>query len=115
LKKEQLLGYSVDSGTGCFMDAEAADILDNSIYAEAEEDVLVYKLGDLLEENQSRTWCCANMCLNSYTKVNVIAFSSGWGDGIYTTYLGYDKEGNIVCFATDFNLFPELSLATQLL
>jgi hypothetical protein len=29
-------------------------------------------------------------------------FKSGWGDGFYATYIGYDKAGNICRLVTDF-------------
>jgi hypothetical protein len=29
-------------------------------------------------------------------------FKSGWGDGFYATYIGYDKSGNICRLVTDF-------------
>ena len=104
LKKGEFFGYGVDSGTGCFMDADAAQIIDDSIYAETEEEILVYQLLERLEKNKSRTWCWADMRVDDESQANVIAFSSGWGDGIYATYFGYDAEGNIVCVVTDFNL-----------
>jgi Protein of unknown function (DUF4241) len=104
LKEGEVFGYGVDSGTGCFMDADAAQIIDDSIYAETEEEILVYQLLKRLEKNKSRTWCWADMRVDDESQVNVIAFSSGWGDGIYATYFGYDAEGNIVCVVTDFEL-----------
>ena len=104
LKEGEVFGYGVDSGTGCFMDADAAQIIDDSIYAETEEEILVYQLLERLEKNKSRTWCWADMRVDDESQANVIAFSSGWGDGIYATYFGYDAEGNIVCVVTDFNL-----------
>ncbi|WP_432774035.1 DUF4241 domain-containing protein [Brevibacillus gelatini] len=31
-------------------------------------------------------------------------FSSGWGDGSYASYIGYDADGQIVRLLTDFYL-----------
>lgn len=95
-------GYGVDSGTGCFMDAEVGQIIDDSIYADTEEEILVYQLLERLEKNQIRTWCWADMCIDEKSQANVIAFTSGWGDGVYITYFGYDTENNIVSVVTDF-------------
>lgn len=107
LKEGEFFGYGVDSGTGCFMDADVAEIMDDSIYTKTEEEILVYQLEDLLERNQTRTWCWANFCIDEESQANVIAFSSGWGDGIYPTYFGYDTEDNIVKVVTDFHLCPQ--------
>lgn len=104
LKEGEFFGYGVDSGIGCFMDADAAQIIDDSIYAETEEEILIYQLSERLEQNKCRTWCWADMRVDEGSQANVIAFSSGWGDGIYATYFGYDPEDNIVCVVTDFNL-----------
>jgi hypothetical protein len=35
---------------------------------------------------------------------NVAIFSSGWGDGVYTTYVGLDEHGEVVCLLTDFEI-----------
>ena len=104
LKKGEFFGYGVDSGTGCFMDADAAQIIDDSIYAETEKEILVYQLLELLERDQSRTWCWADMRVDDESQANVIAFSSGWGDGLYPTYFGYNVDDNIVKVVTDFHL-----------
>ncbi|MBD2105684.1 DUF4241 domain-containing protein [Nodosilinea sp. FACHB-13] len=47
----------------------------------------------------------ANFCINKSTGANVIAFGSGWEDGGYASYWGYDDNGQIVCIVTDFRLF----------
>lgn len=33
---------------------------------------------------------------------NLIAFDSGWGDGGYPSYFGYDAHDHLVCLVTDF-------------
>ena len=33
---------------------------------------------------------------------NIIMFGTGWGDGMYPRYVGYDKKGNPVKMITDF-------------
>jgi hypothetical protein len=35
---------------------------------------------------------------------NLIAFSSGYGDGRYGSYAGFNCEGDIVAVVTDFNV-----------
>ncbi|NOT69817.1 MAG: DUF4241 domain-containing protein [Hyphomicrobium sp.] len=35
-------------------------------------------------------------------EVNVAMFHSGWGDGFYASYFGYDADGNVAALVTDF-------------
>lgn len=92
------IGYGVDTGTGCFADLAAMQMLlaapdayerlrekINSPYA----DWIDFRLDD------------AGTC-------NIIAFSSGHGDGCYPSFFGYDSEGNLVCLATDFGILAPL-------
>jgi hypothetical protein len=104
LKEGEIFGYGVDSGTGCFMDANAALLIEESLDAENFEETLANKLLEIMEKNFIPTWKWANLCIDESTGANVIAFSSGWGDGIYATYFGYDIDDNIVSVVTDFCL-----------
>ncbi|WP_448268932.1 DUF4241 domain-containing protein [Nostoc sp. DSM 114159] len=108
LSEGEIFGYAVDSGTGCFMDAKAGEIINDSIYSaylkKTRIEDLTYKIECELKKNYRPTWDWANVCIDSSTQANIIAFHSGWGDGIYATYLGYDKNNNIVNVITDFNL-----------
>ncbi|NET37521.1 MAG: DUF4241 domain-containing protein [Cyanothece sp. SIO1E1] len=47
----------------------------------------------------------ANVVVNEANGANVIAFSSGWGDGGYASYWGYDAKGNLASLVTDFACF----------
>jgi hypothetical protein len=35
---------------------------------------------------------------------NLIAFSSGWGDGGYPSFFGYDSHDHLACLVTDFGV-----------
>jgi hypothetical protein len=37
---------------------------------------------------------------------NVITVTSGWGDGVYPTFIGYTAGGDISSFVTDFLVVP---------
>jgi hypothetical protein len=37
---------------------------------------------------------------------NLIAFSSGYGDGVYANYAGFDAEGEVTIILTDFSVVP---------
>lgn len=135
----EIYSYGVDSGTGCFMDWDAAQAL----YVLANPDPVAYEVArqanptqawnlplatldlslaalekfnrefcdkviaemekNALNVNRAANW--ANVLLNYVTEANVIAFSSGWGDGGYSSYWGYDAKDNLVTLATDFVLF----------
>jgi Protein of unknown function (DUF4241) len=101
LEEDQFFGYGVDSGTGCFMDAEIGRVLAERMWENDDWD------SDLMEEMEKsyvHTWSWLNACIDPATGANLIAFSSGWGDGGYPSYWGYDKDENVVALVTDFCL-----------
>ena len=57
-----------------------------------------------LEEHYTDTWGWANIVADTASGANVICFHSGWGDGFYASYFGYDDAGAIVCLLTDFGV-----------
>ena len=117
--------YGVDSGTGCFMDAEVARIIKRLGEVEAGENIAVafnrfeaeywQPFMGAMWKNQAAAisdeypydhkGCWAHFCVDENTGANVIAFSSGWGDGGYASYWGYDADDSIACIVTDFALF----------
>ncbi len=102
LKEGEAFGYYVDSGISCFMDDDAAELLVNStLEAENEDEDLVTELDNLLDENTSLGFMYANLCVNETTKANIIAFSTGIGDGFFVSYFGYDTNNNIVGVVTE--------------
>ena len=111
--------YSVDSGKGCFMDADLLHLLVERIAAEAADETNYecmnigpgYEEGidEVMARTRVRTWGWANICPEPDTTSNVIVFSSGLGDGAYLTYVGYDADAVPVCFTTDFALFEDES------
>jgi hypothetical protein len=103
----EILGYPVESGTGCFMDKEAADWF----LAQLDYDIDFDRhLMEQINRNYVHTWDWANMPLSPKSGANLIAFSSGWGTGCYASYFGYDRDGNMVDLTTDFRLLHETEL-----
>ncbi|MFC9251337.1 DUF4241 domain-containing protein [Amycolatopsis thailandensis] len=80
----EFYGYGVDSGTGCFADADALpeEVDDDLMEKFAEVDPHV----DITPEGADG---------------NIIAFATGWGDGSYPTWIGRAADGTPVCFVTD--------------
>jgi len=80
----EFYGYGVDSGTGCFADADALpDEVDDDLmerFAEVDPHV------DITPDGADG---------------NIIAFATGWGDGSYPTWIGRAADGALVCFVTD--------------
>jgi hypothetical protein len=107
LEEGKIFGYGVDSGTGCFMDSNVAQlILEKNWNAETDEDFFSSLLLAALEKSSNSPWCWTNFCVDESTQANIIAFDSGWGDGIYPSYFGYDAQENINRIVTEFiNLF----------
>ena len=100
LGDDEFFGYGVDSGTGCFMDAFAAERLE----ARAAEIGDNQDLEDEMVKTYVHTWAWVDFVLDPDTGANVIAFSSGWGDGMYPSYWGLDETGAVVCLVTDFGV-----------
>jgi hypothetical protein len=97
-------GYGVETGTGCFTDESfyAAPPAENSTAAhESGSD----KVGELLAQLEDPDHPWATLDAPSGTS-NLIAFSSGWGDGAYASFFGYDSAGVMVCLVTDFAVLP---------
>lgn len=94
LEEGHIFCYPVDAGTGCFMDVDAAAAFQRRLDEDPDYcQELIYSYNDYL-----------NLPLNPATGANAIFFTSGWGDGFYASYWGYDAEDNIVCLITDFSL-----------
>lgn len=102
--------YPVENGLGCFADFETFKLYDKEVsnYAKANSTNNYYndKLDKLFKENKdvpksSRGEDWINYKFDG-TEKNIIMFGSGYGDGLYPRYVGYDKDGNVVKFITDF-------------
>ncbi len=94
-------GYTVESGLGCFMDAQAARVLVQRLQTDPDYNV---RIAEAVDQHFVDTWGCAMLSLTPRTQANLIAFSSGAGEGVYATFAGYDASGRVSCFVTDFAL-----------
>jgi Protein of unknown function (DUF4241) len=101
LKEGEHFGYPVDAGTGSFVDAETAAVASRSMAADED---LAQRWIDLGEKGVS-----GKGAPNFYASVdigpgNIIMFQSGWGDGLYASWFGYDQQGRIAALVTDFSV-----------
>lgn len=100
LRPNEIFGYGVDAGTGSFFDpvagSAAAAVLDAN--------------PDAWEDWQTEGEANGPKLIGPYSFLldlplggaNVIMFHSGWGDGFYASWFGYDKDGNVAALVTDF-------------
>jgi len=108
-QKKELISYGVDAGTGCFMDWDAAQAFENQPRSEDDFEDFCDEIIAAMERNsfgKHGTAGWANFQVNDATEANIIAFSSGWGDGGYASFWGYGASGNLTSLVTDFALFP---------
>ena len=87
-------GYGVDAGMGCFLDEAARAFVDE---ATSERWLAI------LETNSQNEWTWHSTELG---QANLIMFSTN-GDGIYSSYWGFDAQGQIVELVTDFDTITE--------
>lgn len=92
-------GYGVDAGLGLFID-EKSNTAFNAI---ANKDQTMWANAFITSPDQHYrvTW---QYSLFNFNEHNLACFSTGWGDGHYGTYVGYDAKGNVCRLLTDFNL-----------
>jgi hypothetical protein len=80
----EFFGIGVDAGMACFVDADECERLrgaSESFGSLAERRFIAIESGAM------------------------VAWSSGWGDGAYPTWIGRDAAGEVVCFVADMLLF----------
>ncbi len=100
LEKSEMWVYGVDSGTGCFMDRVAGRVLEQTM--RKQENFFETLIADM-EKTYRDTWNWLDM---KFGEGNLIAFSSGYGDGIYPTFAGRDGNGEISVVVTEFDVVP---------
>jgi hypothetical protein len=115
LSPGEVFGYPVDFATGCFTDADVPAMLEANEATRtdvADESKQFYdRLDDMQDKTYLPTWSWADLIVDETTGANVIAFSSGFGDGFYSSYWGYDAADQRVALVTDFGVLDESWLA----
>lgn len=102
LQPDQYFGYSVDSGTGSFMDMKAAEQLEarmgwNPFYFQ--------NIINQMEQTDPvfQSWAILDLGKGKDAGLNAAVFSSGFGDGAYPSYWGVEGD-KLLCLVTDFGL-----------
>ncbi|WP_312116569.1 DUF4241 domain-containing protein [Brevibacillus reuszeri] len=104
LGPNEFFGYGVDSGTGSFMDASTCELFEK---ASEKDDTYMDKLSKEMDHTYKHTRC---WLVKEVGEGNVMMFSTGWGDGSYASYIGFDANGEIVRLLTDFYLYNWMEL-----
>ncbi|MEV4345051.1 DUF4241 domain-containing protein [Actinoplanes sp. NPDC049596] len=98
LADDGYLGYPVDAGAGALADEVAVRAVSDWGYDEVEE----LFIPDELPPPPS----ALGGVVDKPTGANIVSVSTGWGDGVYPTYIGYAADGAITGFVTDFLVVP---------
>lgn len=108
LKGEEIFGYPVESGMGCFMDFETQDDLNHL------ENTLFQRNGDdfmgIYEEFFHQHFFDENGAIDQFAFMKpiaekegtIFAFETGYGEGFYASYIGFGNENQPVKLITEF-------------
>ena len=108
LKGEEIFGYPVESGMGCFMDVETQDRLNHL------EKRLFYRKGaefmGIYEEFFHEHFFDENCAIDQFAFLkpdeeksgNIFAFETGYGEGFYASYIGFGVHGEPVKIVSEF-------------
>jgi len=94
---DEFMGYEVENGLGCFMDQRVMEMLD----VMDDEELENYEKNVKTKVRQSDI-SCADILIDEKTNLNIIVFASGWNEGVFPTYYGFDKQNNLARLVTDF-------------
>lgn len=100
LLEDEVWCYTVDSGSGAFLDGEALSVLH---WRYDNEPDFVQQLVDAIGAHYRPTYDWADVTLELNLGANMVTFATYAGDGEYASYWGYDADGQPVCLVTDFD------------
>ncbi|MEM7030775.1 MAG: DUF4241 domain-containing protein [Chloroflexota bacterium] len=108
--------YGVDGGIGSFSDSEAAELLHQTLTAFYQQNPTGNYYEDILADEFALHVNWNDHRPDPQEKLNVIMFSSGFGDGVYSSYWGLDIDGDVAWLVTDFQLFtPEGTILSDVI
>jgi hypothetical protein len=95
-------GYGVDSSVACFIDRSTVPSVISRMNQNERD---FYHMMDAeMKKTEVPTWSWLNV---AFGDGNLVAFSPGFGDGVYMTYAGIDASGEISNIVTDFGVFSD--------
>lgn len=54
------------------------------------------------DEVRKSEYSCADFIIDKKRKGNIIVFTTGWNEGTFPTYYGFDKNNKLARLVTDF-------------
>lgn len=99
LGADGFFGYPVDAGVGTLADAVAVRALARWEFDQVDEVFIPAQVPPAPAAVDAIT--------DEATGANVVIVSSGWGDGIYPTFIGYAADGEVTSYVTDFLVIPD--------
>ncbi len=108
LAEGEVFGYPVESGMGCFMDVEtqaSLNELEQKLYRRKGDDFM-----GIYEEFFHEHFFDENGAIDQFAFLkpteenagNIFAFETGYGEGFYASYVGFDEGNNPVKIITEF-------------
>lgn len=101
LKMGENFGYGVDAGTGSFFDPAASAAAETLL--ENDENAWEAWQRDGEANGPKVIGPYSFVLMLPLGDVNAAMFHSGWGDGFYTSWFGFNAEGEVAALLTDFN------------
>lgn len=95
---DEFYGYAVDTGTGSFMDKQTCEQFERILN---EKKGVIPEIDKELDRTYIYTYSTAVYTVPD-TKNNLAIFSTGYGDGCYASYWGYDSLGDVCCLISEF-------------
>lgn len=99
LSDGHFFGFGVDTGTACF--------IDHRLLVSQNEETSQANSRELAEQMLAERKYHGVLSLNAPNGDGLIAFSSGYGDGTYPAFWGFDHTGEICCLVLDFGVLIE--------
>lgn len=108
LKGEEIFGYPVESGMGCFMDVETQEslnFLEQKLFHRKGADFM-----GIYEEFFHEHFFDENGAIDQFAFLKpdeekqgaIFAFETGYGEGFYASYIGFGKDNNPLKIITEF-------------
>ena len=96
----EIMGYPVDSGTGSFFDPVAGTAALEAMKQDGGYADRWLKAGH--ERGKAERGGHGFRLIADVGPANILAFDSGWGDGVYASWFGFDAKGRVAALVTDF-------------
>ncbi|MDY3344535.1 DUF4241 domain-containing protein [Riemerella anatipestifer] len=108
LKEDEIFGFPVETGMGCLMDKDTQKYLNQlelELFQKKGDDFMgIYEEffhAHFFDENGAIDQF-ASLIPNEHHKNNIIAFETGYGEGFYASYIGFNEEHQPIKIISEF-------------